>query len=194
MFKVYLQKKEMMFLEKKFFIVKKGKVIIKNILENGKIIVNENCVNKNEIIGNFLLLSLNNNFILPEVEIEVEALEESILEEICISKKDLLNNLVLKKVIDQLIKSYTINFLSYFYDTPKYFLILLKSYADSNGNISKKNIHYENFNISKSQFYLILSKLKKGNYLKEKNSEICLNLEKIEWALNPSNIKDILVV
>ncbi|MGL4510840.1 hypothetical protein [Cetobacterium sp.] len=194
MLKVYLQKKETMFLEKKFFIVKEGKVIIKNILENGEIIVNENCINKDEIAGNFLLLSSNNEFMLPEVGTEVEAMEDSILEEIRISKKDLLNNLVLKKLIDQLIKSYTLNFLSHFYDTPKFLLILLKLYADSKGNLSKQDVHYENFNISKSQFYLILSKLKKGNFFKENKNNISLNLKRVEWALNPNNIKGALVV
>lgn len=187
MSEIYLQKKESMFLEKKFFIIKKGKVIVKNLLENGEIIVNANCVNKNEIVGNFFLLSSNNEFLLPNIGIEIEAIKDSVLEEIHISKKDIFNNLILKKIVSQLIKSYTINFLSYFYDTPKFLLILLRLYADSEGNLSKKDIHYENFNISKSQFYLIFSKLKKENYLKEKNSEISLNLEKIETALDPNN-------
>lgn len=187
MSEIYLQKKESMFLEKKFFIIKKGKVIVKKLLENGEIIVNANCVNKNEIVGNFFLLSSNNEFLLPSIEIEIEAIKDSVLEEIHISKKDISNNLILKKIVSQLIISYTINFLSYFYDTSKFLLILLKLYADSEGNLSKKDIHYENFNISKSQFYLIFSKLKKENYLKEKNSKISLNLEKIETVLDPNN-------
>lgn len=194
MSKIYLQKKETKFLENKFFIVKTGKVIIKNILENGEIIVNENFINKNEIVGNFFLLSSNNEFMLPEIGIEIEAIENSILEEIHISEQDLSNNLILKKIVSQLIKSYTINFLSHFYDKPKFLLILLKLYADSEGKFLKKDIHYENFNISKSQFYLILSNLKKQNYLKENNNKITLNLKKINLALDPSNIINSLAI
>lgn len=194
MSKIYLQKKETEFLENKFFIVKKGKVIIKNILENGEIIVNENFITENEIVGNFFLLSSNNEFMLPEIGIEIEAIENSILEEISISDQDLSNNLILKKIVSQLVKSYTINFLSHFYDKPKFLLILLKLYADSKGNFFKKDIHYENFNISKSQFYLILSNLKKQNYLKEKNDKVTLNLKKINLALDPSNITNSLAI
>ena len=48
------------------------------------------------------------------------------------------------------------------------------------GYVYKKEISYENFNISKSQFYLIYSNLKKENFLSEVDNKIFLNLKKID--------------
>ena len=113
--------------------ITKGKVITKDILASGKIISNENCLREGELIGNFFNISSNSNLKLPEIDIEVEALEETTLEEF---------------------------------------------------KFSKKEISYENFNISKSQFYLIYSKLKKEKYVTEDKNIIKLDIEKINEYLN----------
>ena len=48
----------------------------------------------------------------------------------------------------------------------------------------RQEINYENFNISKSQFYVLFSKLKQERFLKEEKNDIFLNLEKIDSFLN----------
>lgn len=185
---VHLEKNEKLFLGNKFFIVKKGKVIVKNLLENGDIIVNESYVQVGEIIGNLFLLTEINYLKLPNIEIEIESLEKVILEEINISKKEIFSNLILKKVFSQLIKQYIIKFLSHAYDAQKFILSLLRLNCDLNGIILKENINYEYFNISKSQYYLVLSNIKKQNLIKEDNKKFILDLKKIDKILSLNEI------
>lgn len=188
MLEVHLEKNEKLFLGNKFFIVKKGKVIVKNLLENGDIIVNESYVQVGEIIGNLFLLTEINYLKLPNIEIEIESLEKVILEEINISKKEIFSNLILKKVFSQLIKQYIIKFLSHAYDAQKFILSLLRLNCDLNGIILKENINYEYFNISKSQYYLVLSNIKKQNLIKEDNKKFILDLKKIDKILSLNEI------
>lgn len=185
MLKVNLKQNEKLFLGNKFFIIKQGKVIEKKLLENGEIITNENYIKSGEIIGNFFLLTEIDYFQLPNIEIEIESLEPVILEEIKISKEDISTNFILKKLFSQLIKQSIIKFLSHFYDTQRFILSLLKLNSDLNGIILKKNIKYENFNISKSQYYLLLSNMKKAKLFTEDNNKILLDLKKVEKYLNP---------
>lgn len=185
---VHLEKNEKLFLGNKFFIVKKGKVIVKNLLENGDIIVNESYVQVGEIIGNLFLLTEINYLKLPNIEIEIESLEKVILEEINISKKEIFSNLILKKVFSQLIKQYIIKFLSHAYDAQRFILSLLRLNCDLNGIILKENINYEYFNISKSQYYLVLSNIKKQNLIKEDNKKFILDLKKIDKILSLNEI------
>lgn len=188
MLEVHLEKNEKLFLGNKFFIVKKGKVIVKNLLENGDIIVNESYVQVGEIIGNLFLLTEINYLKLPNIEIEIESLEKVILEEINISKKEIFSNLILKKVFSQLIKQYIIKFLSHAYDAQRFILSLLRLNCDLNGIILKENINYEYFNISKSQYYLVLSNIKKQNLIKEDNKKFILDLKKIDKILSLNEI------
>lgn len=55
---ISLNKSERYFLDGKFFLVKRGKVITRDILENGKIITSENSLKEGEVIGNFLIFYL----------------------------------------------------------------------------------------------------------------------------------------
>ncbi|MGL5459784.1 MAG: hypothetical protein ACRDBY_09235 [Cetobacterium sp.] len=187
MLEVSLKKDEKLFLGNKFYVIKKGSVLLKKILENGKVISYENILKKDEIIGDFLTLSEINFLILPEIEIEIEALEETLIEEIEISKNELNNNPIFKRLLNQLIKQYIIKFISYVCDPVKVLLILLKINSDSNGVVEKKNVSYENLNMSKTQYYAILTLVKKENLLKEEKKRIILNLKKIDEKLNTDN-------
>lgn len=184
MLKVDLSSNEKYYLDGRFFLITKGKVITKDILASGKIISNENCLREGELVGNFFNISSNFNVNLPEIDVEVEALEETTLEEFKFSKKDILKNTVFEKMLSQLIKKSIIKFLYQLYDSKGYILAILKLYANSDNEIPKKEISYENFNISKSQFYLIYSKLKKENYIIEEKNLVKLNIEKINEYLN----------
>lgn len=180
-----LKAKEKLLLNNKYYIIKIGKVITKDILSSGKIISNEECLREGEIIGNFLNFFTISNFYIPEVEVEIEALEETILEEFLFEKNIFSKeNLIIEKLIQHLIRKAIIKSLYQIYSKEAYILAILKLYANNNGILSKKEISYENFNISKSQFYLIFSKLKSENYLYEIEKNIYLNLDKINKKLS----------
>lgn len=181
---IKLSPHEKFYLDDKFFLVKKGKVIAKDILANGKVISNENCLREGELIGNFFNFLNCDSISIPSIDIEVEALENSILEEFKFSEIDILNNIVFEKILSQLIKKSTIKFLSHLYDKKGYILAVLKLYANSKGIIPKKEIRYENFNIGRSQFYAIYSNLKEEKFLNEDKNIIYLNLDKINIFLD----------
>lgn len=171
----------------KFFLIKKGKVISRDVLETGKVITNENYLKEGEIIGNFFDFLPQGNLLVPEIDIEVEALEDNtILEEFNFCSKEITKNIYLEKMIIQLIKKSMIKFFYQLYDTKGYILAILKLSADDNGVIAKKEINYENFNISRSQFYFHYSNLKKENFIKEKDKNVYLNLDKINDYLEKS--------
>ena len=185
--KIFLNKFESCSLGGKFFLIKKGKIISRDVLETGKIITNENSLKEGEIVGNFFNFLPQNNLLIPEVDIEVEALEDNtILEEFHFCSKEFSKNIFLEKMILQLIKKSMIKFFYQLYDTKGYLLAILKLSANEQGIISKKEINYENFNISRSQFYLLYSNLKKENYIKEKEKNVHLNLNKINKYLEKS--------
>lgn len=187
---IKLNSSEKYYVDGRFFLIKKGKVITKYILPNGKIISNENCLREGEIIGNFFNFLKCKYFFIPEVDVEVEALEYSILEEFKFSESELLNNWIFEKMLSQLIKKSTIKFLYQLYDKKGYVLAILKMYVDSKGRIPKKEIKYENFNISKSQFYAIYSKLKEDKFLKEIEKEIILDIQKIDSFLSCFEVQE----
>lgn len=178
---ISLNKSERYFLDGKFFLVKRGKVITRDILENGKIITSENSLKEGEVIGNFFNILPENNFFVPEIDIEVEALENNtILEEFAFSFDKIMGDIYIQKIFSQLVKKAIIKFLQQLYNTKGYILAILKLHLNDNGYVYKKEISYENFNISKSQFYLIYSNLKKENFLSEVDNKIFLNLKKID--------------
>lgn len=181
---IVLNPNEKYYLDGKFFLIKKGKVITRDILPNGKIISNENCLREGEIVGNFFSFLKCEYLSVPEVDIEVEALEKSVLEEFKFSQLEIMSNSTFGKMLSQLIKKSTIKFLYQLYDKKGYILAVLKLYADFEGKIPKKEINYENFNVSKSQFYAIFSKLKQDDFLKEEEKQIVLNIQKIDSFLN----------
>lgn len=181
---ITLNKRDRYYLDGKFYIVKKGKAITRDILENGKVVTNENCLSSGEIIGNFFKLTNSTDIYIPEIEVEVEALEDNtILERLEFNPNQLKSHAFFSKIVDQLVKKSLIKFFYQLYDTQGYILAILKLYNNDNGFILKKDITYENFNISRSQFYLILAKLKKEKYVLEVNDSIYLNLKKIDLYL-----------
>ncbi len=181
---IKLKKYEKFYLDDGFHIIRKGRVLVKDILPNGKIITNETILKEGEIIGNFFeLLDLDNDGLILDIGIEMETLEETVLEPFSFSKKDLEANPILKKVIFQLIKKIAVKLLYQLYNKKGYLLTVLKFLADSEGKIIKKDIRYENINISKSQFYHLFSILKKEEFFKESNGIIALDLDKIETFL-----------
>lgn len=177
---INVKKGEFYFLDDKFFIVKSGKVLARDILANGKAITNEHYYGEGEVVGNFFKFLKDDKLTIPKVDIEIEALEDSKLEEFNFCQNKLVENVVFEKIITQLIKKSTIKFLENLYDAKGYILSILKLYANKHDEVEKAEISYENFNMSKSQYYLKLTELKKEKYIEEKGNKFQLNLKKID--------------
>lgn len=120
---------------------------------------------------------------LPSTDIEIEALEETNLEKVSFCYEKINTNIVLRKAFNHLVKSAVIRILEEIYDTRGYMLLVFKFYANENGEVYKDELRYEYFKIRKSQYYVILSTLKKECYLEEKGRIIKLNLNKINKYL-----------
>lgn len=166
--------------ENQIFILKKGKVLLKSTSIDGKIINNNMFLQSNEFIFNCFDIYNNHKFMI-DIEVEVEALEDSILEEV----KNIKGNelYIYEKMLMQLMKKNIIEFRYKLYSTKKYILLLLKLLANSDSEINKKNIKPEIFNIGKTQFYKIYKNIKEEKLIKEKEKEIYINKKKIDEYL-----------
>ena len=182
---IILQKNECYFLDSKFFIIKSGKVVTREILETGKVVTNEIYLSSGEIIGNFFNFLKISDFDIPDLEVEVEALENNtVLEELIITEEKIKEDIYLKKLITVLLKKALLKLIYQLYDTKGYVLAILKLQKSDKSYIPKDEIHYNNFNISKSQFYLAYKNLKKDKYIIEINDKIFFNNQKVNDYLN----------
>lgn len=177
---IKIKKGEYYFLDDKFFLVKKGRVLTRDILISGRAIPNEHFVKEGELVGNFFKFIKNDFSLLPELSIEIEALEDSYLEEFNFSFNEILENEILEKILLQLVKKSILRSLEHIYDTKGYMLSVMKLYANAQNEINKKELNYKNFNIGKSQYYYILSKLKEDEYITDEKKVLRLDLVKID--------------
>ena len=84
---IVLKAQERFFLEDStLFIVKKGAVVTRNILENGRVISNDNCLRKEELVFNcFNFLEKKEEKTLPKIEVEIEEIgRASCRERVCL--------------------------------------------------------------------------------------------------------------
>lgn len=182
---IILNKNEHYFLDSKFFIIKSGRIATKEILETGKVITNEVHLSSGEIVGNFFKFLKISDFKIPEMEIEVKSLEdETVLEELVITEEKIKKDTYLKQLITVLLKKVLLKLIYHLYDTKGYILAVLKLQKNERDYIYKEDVHYENFNISKSQFYLAYKTLKKEKYILEINGKIFFNIKKVDNYLN----------
>lgn len=185
---VILEKGEIFFLDGKFFLIREGRVISRAILPNGRVISHENCFREGELVGNFFGFLenqlLDSRLLVPEIEIQIEVLEnETVLEEISLTSRDIAQYKYLEIMIIQLIKTSLIKSLHLLYDSKRYILAVLKLHANEKGVILKNEVKYDNFNISRSQFYLLYSNLKKEEFIVEDRQFVKLNIKKVDKFL-----------
>lgn len=174
--KHYLEKNEAL-------IIKEGKITTRNITSNGKIIINEICLKKGDLILNYLEFFKKNELISKqELELEIEALEDSILEKMFMTQSELVNKFH-EKILSQLLNKTALDFLYQMYNTKGYILSKLKRYSNIKGWIIKKEVKVEDFNIGRTQFYKNYSELLADKYIREENGRIYLNLQKIDKYL-----------
>lgn len=180
---ILLRKGEYYFLEDKFFMVKRGKVIARDVLPSGKVVTHEHYFSEGELVGNFFNFVKDDTLRVPNVEMEIEALRDSELEEFCFLQNLINENIVFEKIITQLVKKSIIKFLENIYEPKGYILSILKLYANDKLEVEKAELSYENLNMSKSQYYLKLGELKKERYIEDKKNVWRLNIQKINEYL-----------
>lgn len=167
--------------EKKIFTLKEGKIILKSIAPNGKIINNNMCLKKGEILFNCFNLFEDEEKLEVEIEIEIEALEKTELEEMIISNE--MKENIYQSMLFQLMKKSILEFQYQLYNTKGYILVTLKNYACERGKLNKKSINPEYFNVGKTQFYKVYKEIKKEKFVVEEKGIVCLNIPKIDEYL-----------
>lgn len=169
-----------------FFLIKKGKVFVRSIFENGKIIGSNIIFQKGDIVGDFLkLVPIDIESFHLNIILEIIAIEDCEFEKIEIPNfpnNDEQTNLY-EKIIFQLAKKHALDIL-YILLPKNLYIIAVLSLMSQQGIINKKNINPENFNMSKSQFYNLYSKIKKEKIFTEKKEQICLNLKEVANKLD----------
>ncbi|MGL5050870.1 MAG: hypothetical protein ACRCZR_05695 [Cetobacterium sp.] len=163
---IRLEKGESFYIENKCYVILEGRGIVKYILPDGKVIVNECILEKNNIAYNLLNLNLdliNKTLLFKEAEGLFKAFEETLVQEVEI------NYDLKKKLYNQLIESYILKEMNLMMTSVEYVLFTLKKYS-KNKYVCKEVISYDDFNLSRSQFYLVLQKLKKNRYLIEREN------------------------
>lgn len=179
--RIILKKNETYMLEENFYVLKKGKILIKKIFANGKTLVENGYIKEGEIVGNFFNLFENLNKL--DFYMEITALENTALEKIEIGKIKNINKLsIYERIIYQLLKESSLNLLYKFFTKEQYILIVLAMLGQNN-QIDKKHITYENFNMSKSQFYLLFNRLKEKRILRETKNKIILEDNYLNYLL-----------
>jgi|GEM_PF-1503965 len=180
---IVLNKGDKKTLSTEFFSVKSGKLIARDVLENGKVIPHENYLHCGDIIGNFLTFFPIFSFEIkiPNIIVELEALEDdTVIEEIELDKDTINSNPILSNIIKQLMKKYITKFFFQLYSRKAYILLILKLYQNERGFLHKSDINCENFNTSQSQFYKLYTELKKEKFVIENCNLIFLDNSKID--------------
>ena len=181
--KIKILKSELLFLEdNKVYKVVKGKVLIKNIFPNGKVVSNEAPLERGGIIGNFFKIYKVYENIAKDIAIEIEALEDT---EILVSdEKELLRALendtfgMMENLINQMLKKHLINIFHHGYSKKGYLLVVLLLNSDTNGKIDKEFLNYEFFaTISELKKDCIIVKKSRGFEINRKEAEKFLELE-----------------
>lgn len=179
-------------LDKVYYVIK-GKLILREFLPNGKYIKNECPIESGEVIGNMLELikiyDLETNY-LDNIGLEIELIEDTVLE--VMSEADFLKQIypegkeqsIMGSLLKSMLKKSVMRTYYHMNDKKTYILSVLKTYADSNGYIVKKSINYEIFNLSRSQFYVILNSLKKDKIIKKMDKYYKLDLDKVKVCID----------
>lgn len=187
-----LKKYESIYLEDdKVYTILSGKILARDIFSNGKILNNEIPLSKGDLIGNFFKICEVYEDISKNLAIEIEALEEA---ELIISEgKVLCENLendmfgMLRNLIEQMLKKHLITIYHHTYSKKGYMLAVLLLHSSRDGILSKDLLNYENFNLSRSQFFSIMSELKSDLLLQKTTKGVIINKTKAEKYLELEN-------
>ncbi|MGL5124225.1 MAG: hypothetical protein ACRC6K_08775 [Fusobacteriaceae bacterium] len=184
--KIELESYEEFYLSKeKKFILRKGKVVVRSIKLNGKVINNNMFLEEGEIIFDcFNYFEKNENM---NIKIKVIALENTVLEEITLKKNS--DKEIYKTMLIQLMNKNALEVEEQLYTPKGSILAMLKRYASNDGIINKKNIRPDFFYLGKTQFYKLYKIIKNEEFIKEEEKKVYLNIQKIDsYLLELKNI------
>lgn len=187
-----LEKQQSIYLkDNEIYIILSGKIIARDIFFNGKTIKYEIPLSKGDVIGNFFKICKIYENITKGLEIEIEAIEQTILNVVDI--KEFAENLkddtfwILKNLVNQMLKKYLITIYHHAYSKKGYVLVVLLLHSNKNGYISKELLNHKIFNLSRSRFFSIMNELK-NECLIIKNSEgTKIDIEKVKKYLELEN-------
>lgn len=173
--KIILSKNENYYINNdKSYIIEEGAVISKILFIDDKLLSTEIILEKNDLVFNYLSFLNISSKVFSQTELEIKALEKTILLEYEFNiKKDYIN------LISQLLSRINHSSIYHIYGKKGYILYALCNLAINN-EIDKNKINYEYFNISRSQFYLILANLKNDQYIHEIGKKYILNRDKVD--------------
>lgn len=169
-----------------FFLIKTGRVFVRSIFENGKIIGHNLVFQEGDIVGDFLkLVPIDTKAFHLNIILEIIAIEDCEFEKIEIPNfptNDKQANLY-EKIIFQLVKKQALDIMYILLPKNLYIMAIL-TLMSQKGIVNKKNINPENFNMSKSQFYNLYAKIKKEKIFTEKKEKIYLDLKEVANKLD----------
>lgn len=169
------------------YLIISGKIIVREVFSNGKIANSEIPLSKGDIVGNFFnIYGLYEN-ITKGLAVEIEAIEDTIIAELnqeeTLKRKKRISNSIFWNFIEQMLKKHLINVCHHVYSKKGYVLAVLLIHSKSDEYIPKDLLNYEIFNLSRSQFFIIISELKKDKILEKEADRIKIDKNKAEEFL-----------
>lgn len=185
---ISLKSKEMLFLDdNKIYSIISGKILVREVFSNGKTVNSEVPLSSGDIVGNFFnIYGLYKN-ITRSLAIEIEAIEDTIILEL--DKKEMsekissFSNGILGNLMEQMLKKQLINICHHIYSKKGYVLAVLLMHSKDSEYISKDLLNHEVFNLSRSQFFMVISELKKDGILQKKLNGVKVDKNRAEEFL-----------
>lgn len=185
---ISLKKKEALFLDNdKIYSIVSGKIIVREVFSNGKIVNSEVPLVSGDIVGNFFnIYGLYKN-ITKGLAVEVEAIDDTIMVEL--NKDEMSQKIksfstgIVGNLMEQMLKKQLINICHHIYSKKGYILAVLLMHSKENEYIPKSFLNHEVFNLSRSQFFMVISELKKEGILEKKLDKIKVDKNKAEEFL-----------
>ncbi|WP_448820745.1 hypothetical protein [Cetobacterium sp.] len=183
-----LEKNEFKFLEdNKVYNILEGKVLVRYIFSDGKVVNNEVYLESGDMVGNFFKIFNIYGDMTKDLAIEIEALENTKL--LVNSCEDLISSLekdklgMLKNLVEQMLKKQLINILHHKYGKKGYILATLLLHSNEEGDVQSSFLNHERFNLSRSQFFLTMGELKKDCIVVKYKKGIRINRNEAEKYL-----------
>lgn len=164
--KIFLKKHETMYIETNIYIINQGSIVLKQIFEDGQLFTIPKYFIEGDIIGNFFYL--DSKIDVLSYYIEIFALNNVILEEVLNIK--LVKESIYQKIISHLLNIIAIEISRNLKNKKEFLLDILRKLSIVDEITQKKLINPSIVNFSKSQYYLLITQLKKEKKIQEKNN------------------------
>ncbi|MGL4510066.1 hypothetical protein [Cetobacterium sp.] len=185
---ISLKSKDTLFLDdSKIYSIISGKIIVREVFSNGKVVNSEVPLSSGDIVGNFFnIYGLYKN-ITKGLAVEIEAIEDTIINELnkteTYEKIKKFSSGLVGNLMEQMLKKQLINICHHIYSKKGYILAVLLMHSKDSEYISKDLLNHEVFNLSRSQFFMVISELKKEGILEKKQDKVKVDKKRAEKFL-----------